>query len=95
MSVFDGIDSQTLLERYYMVMKQYCELAQELAPKLEKFGKQRQELQELTVEFANRGVKPDDSQSLSNLIMQEIQKRENAKSENKTEWYFTTSKDIR
>ncbi len=85
MSVFDGVESHVLLERYYSLMKQYCELAQEIAPKLEKFGKQRQELQELTAEFAARGVKPEDSTSLTNLISQELQKRENAKSENKTE----------
>lgn len=85
MSVFDGVESQVLLERYYVLMKQYCELAQEIAPKLEKFGKQRQELQEISAEFAARGVKPEDSVTLTALITQELQKRENAKSEDKTE----------
>lgn len=85
MSNFDNVDSNEMFARYYDIMKKYCELASELAPKLEKFGKYRQELQDITTEFAKRGVKPEDPSTLTNLITQELQKRENAKSENKTE----------
>lgn len=76
MSIFDNIETSDLLSRYHDLIKRYAEMAKELAPKLDKFGKYRQELQEITVEFLNRGVKPEDPTSLVEVIQQEIDKRQ-------------------
>jgi len=74
MSLKDA-DISELECRYNYVVKEYVHLAVDLAPKLEKFGKYRKELQLLTAEFIDRGVRVDDSNSLTQLIEKEIQKR--------------------
>jgi len=75
MSLKDA-DIFELTERYNSVLREYVDLAIELAPKLEKFGKQKRELQLLSVEFVERGVSVEDPDSLKNLVMQELEKRE-------------------
>ena len=57
------------------LIKKYGELALQLAPALDRFGKYNKELQLLTVEFVNRGVSVDDPDSLIELINAELAKR--------------------
>jgi hypothetical protein len=76
MSVYDGADTQELLARYGDLMEKYVKLAKELAPKLEKFGKYRQELQGITVELLNRNITPQDSKELTETIQEELQQRD-------------------
>lgn len=68
--------NEILLGRYYQVLEKYVNLASELAPKLDKFGKYKQELQLLTLEFTNRGVTPEDPESLIKLLTEKYQKSE-------------------
>ncbi len=75
MSVFDGVDTVDLLDRYTNLIEKYVIIAQELAPKLEKFGKYRQELQEITVEFLARGVTPEDPEKLVKMVEEDLKKR--------------------
>lgn len=81
MNVFDGVDTSDLLYRYNSLIVKYVELAKLLAPQLETFGKYRNELQQITVEFVNRGITPDQPDSLVQLINKEIESR-NTKEEN-------------
>jgi hypothetical protein len=76
MSPFKDVDTSDLLSRYQDLIEKYVKLAQEIAPKLEKFGKFRLELQAITAEFLNRGVIPQDSESLIKIMQEEIEKRE-------------------
>jgi len=71
----DGADILELKDRYYYLMTKYVELAKELAPKLDKFGKYRKELQLLSVEFIKRGVSLEDPDGLKKLIEEELEKR--------------------
>lgn len=68
-------DILELTDRYTFLIKKYGELALELAPKLEKFGKYKKELQLITLEFVERGVNIKDPESLKNLLKEEIDKR--------------------
>ncbi len=68
-----------LTERYNYLIQKYASLALELAPKLEKFGKYKKELQLLSVEFVNRGVNVQDPESLTNLVAEELEKRKEPK----------------
>ena len=68
-------DTLELLSRFDSLVKKYVPLAAELAPKIEKFGKYRRELQAITVELKNRGVEPQDNEELSQIIKDEIEKR--------------------
>jgi hypothetical protein len=76
MSVFDSVDTADLLNRYNSLIEKYVKIAKEIAPQLEKFGKYRQELQEITVEFINRGVTPQDPDSLIKVMQEELEKRD-------------------
>lgn len=75
MSLKDA-DIIELTERYNFLIQKYVDLAVELAPKLEKFGKHKRELQLLSVEFVERGVDVKDPGSLTNLVADELRKRE-------------------
>ena len=71
----ESADVLELMDRYTFLIHEYVKIAEELAGKLEKFGKYKQELQALSVEFVRRGVKPQDPQSLKKIIEDEILKR--------------------
>jgi len=73
-----------LRDRYLFLMEKYVKIAQELAPLLDKFGKYREELQVLTVEFVERGFSVDDPESLVKIIQQEIAKKEDEQTPDKT-----------
>lgn len=81
MSSLDHVDILELTDRYNFLIRQYVELAAELAQKLEKFGKYKKELEILTVEFVNRGVKVEDDQSLVKFIEEEIKNRKKKEDE--------------
>ena len=75
--VLQNTDTLELVDRYNNLIKKYVELSIELAPKIEKFGKYRNELQILSMEFVRRGFKVDEPESLKKLLEEEIKKREN------------------
>ena len=75
--VLQSTDTLELVDRYNNLIKKYVELSIELAPKIEKFGKYRNELQILSMEFVRRGFKVDEPESLKKLLEEEIKKREN------------------
>lgn len=76
MNAFSQVDTIDLIDRYKDLIEKYVKIAQELAPKLEKFGKYRQELQSITVEFVNRGITAQDPESLIRVVEEELKKRE-------------------
>ncbi len=76
MNAFENVDTVDLLDRYRDLIEKYVKIAQELAPKLEKFGKYRQELQLITTEFVSRGVATQDPESLVKIVEEELKKRE-------------------
>ena len=71
----ESADTFELVDRYNYLIQEYVKLAGELVPKMEKFGKYRQELQALTVEFVRRGVNVSDPEPLKKLVEEELQKR--------------------
>ena len=75
MNIFDNVDTSELLERYGDLMSKYVKIAKELAPRLESFGKLRQELQAITLELASRNAVPEDSKDLVDDVKKEIDKR--------------------
>jgi hypothetical protein len=72
----EDADTFELTDRYNYLVQEYVKLSVELAGKLEKFGKYKKELEMLTVEFVRRGVDVKDSEPLTNLIKDELEKRE-------------------
>lgn len=82
MSVFKNVDTVDLLDRYRDLIEKYVKIAQELAPKLEKFGKYRQELQQITIEFVSRGISAQDPESLVKVVEEELRKREVSDTQN-------------
>jgi hypothetical protein len=66
---------EELLYRYEKVLPKYVELAKELADKLEQFGKYKEELQLITVEFDKRGFDPTIPDALVSFLQSEIDKR--------------------
>ena len=64
-----------LIDRYTFLSKKYGDLALELAPKLEQFGKYRKELQFIVDEMSKRGIKPDDPENTKKIIEEELNKR--------------------
>ena len=71
----EDTDLFELTDRYIYLVQEYVKLATEIAPKLEKFGKYKQELQAIVVEFARRNVTPNDPENLKKLIEEELAKR--------------------
>lgn len=71
----ESVDLLDLVDRYNNLIKLYCELAIELAPKLEKFGKHKKELEIITVEFVKRGYKVEEPDSLKKMVEEELAKR--------------------
>jgi len=67
---------EDLINRYNSLIVTYVDLARELAPKLEKFGKYREELQYITMEFEKRGFDPKVPESLTALLEEELKSRE-------------------
>lgn len=63
-----NVDSIELLERFNFLIQQYVPLAAELAPKFEKFGKYRKELQAICVELKNRGIVPEEPEHLKQTL---------------------------
>ena len=84
MNDIKSVDLLELVDRYNYLMKSYIPLATELVPKWEKFGKLRQELQLISVEFMRRGFDPKEDDSLKKMIEEELQKRSAVANENKT-----------
>lgn len=72
---FEDADILELKDRYSYLMTKYVNLARELAPKLDKFGKYRKELQLLAVEFSRRGTTVEDSEVLKEQMQEELEKR--------------------
>lgn len=81
----EEVDILELLDRYNFIVRKYATLATELAPKLDKFGKYKKELQVLTVEFTRRGIHPKDSEDLVSSVMDELNKRGISDNEDQTE----------
>jgi hypothetical protein len=75
MMSLEEADILELKGRYYSLLQKYVDLSIELAPKLDKFGRYRKELQLLTVEFANRGVTMEDPVELVKQMKDEAEKR--------------------
>ena len=75
----ENVDFLELLDRYNNLLHSYVNLAKDLAPQLEKFGKYRKELQIISVEFARRGYKPEESESLTKLVESELERVKNGK----------------
>jgi hypothetical protein len=71
----ENSDILELVDRYNYLIKQYVELSVEVAAKLDKFGKYRNELQILSTEFVRRGFKIEDPESLNALVASELAKR--------------------
>jgi len=61
-------DTLELLDRFDYLVQRYVPLAAEIAPKIEKFGKYRRELQLIVVELQDRGVEPKDHEDLKSMI---------------------------
>lgn len=72
-----SVESSTeeLLQRYNSLISKYVDLAKDLAPKLEKFGKYREELQFITAQFQERGFDPQVPDSLTKMIEEELKNR--------------------
>lgn len=68
-------DILELRDRYDYLIKKYVELATQIAPLLDKFGKHRQELQLISLEFQKRGLIADNPEELTKLIEDAINKR--------------------
>jgi len=71
----ESADILELMDRYNYLALEYVKLAGELVAPLEKFGKYKQELQALVVEFDRRGVKPNDPEPLKQMVTEELIKR--------------------
>jgi hypothetical protein len=74
--MIDQTTIEELLHRYNSLIGKYVELAKELAPKLEQFGKYREELQYISIEFKKRGFDPQIPESLSIMLEEELKSRE-------------------
>jgi len=73
--MLEEADILELRDRYNFLAQKYVELAIDLTPKFEKFGKYRKELQLLSAEFIRRGADLEDPVSLQKIIEEEIAKR--------------------
>lgn len=69
-------DTLELLDRFDYLVRRYVPLAAELAPKIEKFGKYRKELQLIVVELKERGVQPQNHEDLQTIIENALAARE-------------------
>lgn len=69
------LDLVELADRYSVICKKYGELALELAAKFEEFGRYRNEIQFIIAEFAKRGTKLDDPESIKEILEKELEKR--------------------
>ncbi len=76
-------DTLELLDRFDYLVQRYVPLAAEIAPKIEKFGKYRRELQHIVVELQDRGVQPKDHEDLKGMIENVLIARETVKDEQK------------
>ena len=81
----EDTDILELQDRYFYLIPLYVQLAMELAPKIEKFGKYRKELQLLTAEFVRRGVSTSDPEGLTKLVEEELTKRKQIDGEQKND----------
>lgn len=75
MNNLETTDLLELVDRYNYLIKLYVPLAAEIAPKLEKFGKYRQELQIISAEFVRRGYKAEEPESLKQMIEAALEKK--------------------
>lgn len=75
MMSLEETDILELRDRYDYLIKKYVELATQIAPLLDKFGKHRQELQLISLEFQKRGLIADNPEELTKLIEDAINKR--------------------
>lgn len=74
-----------LVDRYTYLSKKYGDLALDLAPKLEQFGKYRKELQFILEQMKKKGLDPQDSEKIKELLEQELQKMSASKQESLNE----------
>lgn len=68
-------DTYELLDRFDYLLSQYVPLSSELADKLDKFGKFRNELQLIVVELQERGVAVNEPEALQQLVKTAIEKQ--------------------
>jgi len=68
-------DILELVDRYSFLIKEYGQLALQIAPQLDKFGKYKQELELITAEFVKRNFVPSEPTDLRKFIEEELQKR--------------------
>ena len=73
----EDCDILELEDRYNYIAKKYVDLAKELAPKLEEFGRYRDELQTIVLEYVNRNKQPPQTDSLEEEIKNEIERHQN------------------
>lgn len=94
--MIENVDILELLDRYNLLLKEYVELSIELSGKLEKFGRIRNELQILTVEFKKRGVEPKDPQELIEFFENKVKEtEEDAKKEHNDQGHTESEQDIK
>ena len=72
---YSDIEIGEILARYNILISKYTQLALEIAPLLEKFGKYKEEIQLITAEFVKRKFIPEDPQQLMDKITEELEKR--------------------
>lgn len=75
----ETIDLLELVDRYNYLIQEYAKLSIELATKMEKFGKYKNELEIITAEFIKRGYNHKDPDHLVKMVEEEIKKREQNK----------------
>ena len=71
----DDLLLSDLIDRYTYLSKKYADLALELAPKLEQFGKYKNELYFIIGEMEKRGIKPEEPENMKKMIEEELKKR--------------------
>lgn len=71
----ENVELLDLVDRYNYLIKEYVQLSMEIAPKLEKFGKHRNELQIISAEFVRRGYQPSEPDGLKRMVEEELGKR--------------------
>ena len=74
-AISDKTSIYELKSRWDSLSEQYVQLAKQLVPLLDQFGKHREELQLLSVEIEKRGYEPDSPDKLIDDIEQKIIER--------------------
>ena len=69
------IDTYELLDRFNQLIKKYVPLANELAIKVERFGKYRKELQSIVAELKTRDEIPQEHKALERKLLEVLEAR--------------------